>query len=39
MFAAGVVSDAATPTLMIGTELCGRFVLERYIESGAFGLN
>jgi hypothetical protein len=36
--AAGVVSDAQTPTLFIGAVLCDRFTIERYIESGAFGL-
>ena len=33
----GVVSDAATPKLLIGAVLCDRFTILRYIESGAFG--
>ena len=36
--AANVVSDANTPTLFVGAVLCDRFTVERYIESGAFGM-
>ena len=36
--ASGVLNESSTPALFIGARLCDRFIIDRYIESGAFGL-
>ena len=35
--AAGEVHDSETPKHFVGARLCDRFVIRKYIESGAFG--